>query len=74
MPAHCQVTGKMFQRVSPVDGNSYAIGFEMRLPNAWNGRFFYQANGGIDGSRRHRHRRGQRRRRADECAGAWALP
>ena len=22
----------------------------MRLPNAWNGRFFYQANGGIDGS------------------------
>ena len=50
VPAHCQVTGKMFQRVSAVDGNSYAIGFEMRLPNAWNGRFFYQANGGIDGS------------------------
>jgi hypothetical protein len=22
----------------------------MRLPNDWNGRFFYQANGGIDGS------------------------
>jgi feruloyl esterase len=50
VPAHCQVTGQMFQRVSPVDGNTYAIGFEMRLPNAWNGRFFYQANGGIDGS------------------------
>lgn len=50
VPAHCQVTGKMFQRVSPVDGQSYAIGFEMRLPNAWNGRFFYQANGGTDGS------------------------
>ncbi len=48
--AHCQVTGKMFQRVSAVDGVAYAIGFEMRLPNAWNGRFFYQANGGIDGS------------------------
>ncbi|WP_368731418.1 tannase/feruloyl esterase family alpha/beta hydrolase, partial [Escherichia coli] len=40
----------MFQRVSPVDGKSYAIGFEMRLPTAWNGRFFYQANGGIDGN------------------------
>jgi pimeloyl-ACP methyl ester carboxylesterase len=40
----------MFPRTSPVDGNSYAIGFEMRLPNDWNGRFFYQANGGIDGS------------------------
>ena len=50
VPAHCQITGKMNQRVSTVDGNSYAIGFEMRLPNAWNGRFFYQANGGIDGS------------------------
>lgn len=48
--AHCQVTGKMFERVSPVDGKDYAIGFEMRLPNDWNGRFFYQANGGIDGS------------------------
>ena len=48
--AHCQVTGKMFTRVSAVDGNTYAIGFEMRLPNAWNGRFFYQANGGTDGS------------------------
>src|SRR5438105_15647200 len=23
-PAHCLVTGKMFQRVSPVDGQSYA--------------------------------------------------
>ncbi|MFL6692302.1 MAG: tannase/feruloyl esterase family alpha/beta hydrolase, partial [Ramlibacter sp.] len=50
VPAHCQVTGKMFDRVSPVDGKNYAIGFEMRLPLAWNGRFFYQANGGIDGS------------------------
>lgn len=48
--AHCQVTGQMFRRVSPVDGKSYAIGFELRLPNSWNGRFFYQANGGVDGS------------------------
>lgn len=50
VPAHCQVTGSMFQRTSPVDGKSYAIKFEMRLPLNWNGRFFYQANGGIDGS------------------------
>lgn len=48
--AHCQVTGQMFKRVSPVDGQNYAVGFELRLPNAWNGRFFYQANGGLDGS------------------------
>jgi pimeloyl-ACP methyl ester carboxylesterase len=48
--AHCQVLGSMHQRTSTVDGKSYAIGFEMRLPLDWNGRFFYQANGGIDGS------------------------
>ena len=47
---HCRVTGRMKQRVSPVDGKTYAIGFEMRLPRAWNGRFFHQGNGGIDGS------------------------
>lgn len=27
VPRHCQVTGQMFQRLSPVDGKSYAIGF-----------------------------------------------
>jgi len=48
--AHCQVLGEMLRRTSPVDGKSYAIGFEMRLPLNWNGRFFYQANGGVDGS------------------------
>jgi feruloyl esterase len=48
--AHCLLAGKMFERVSPVDGKTYAIGFEMRLPLAWNGRFWYQANGGIDGN------------------------
>ena len=50
VPAHCRVTGRMHQRVSPVDGKTYAIGFEMRLPVAWNGRFWHQGNGGIDGS------------------------
>ena len=47
---HCLVKGEMYRRTSPQDGKSYAIGFEMRLPSVWNGRFFYQANGGIDGS------------------------
>ncbi|MBL0085236.1 MAG: tannase/feruloyl esterase family alpha/beta hydrolase [Ideonella sp.] len=50
MPEHCLVKGEINRRTSAVDGKSYAIGFEMRLPTAWNGRFFYQANGGIDGS------------------------
>jgi len=48
--AHCLLLGTMNQRVSPVDGQSYAIGFEMRLPLVWNRRFFYQANGGLDGN------------------------
>lgn len=50
MPAHCLVKGKMNQRVSAVDAKTYAIGFEVRMPTNWNGRYFYQANGGIDGS------------------------
>jgi Tannase and feruloyl esterase len=47
--AHCLVRGEMYRRTSPQNGKTYAIGFEMRLPNVWNGRFFYQANGGMDG-------------------------
>jgi Tannase and feruloyl esterase len=47
-PAHCLVKGLMHERVG-VDGKNYAISFEMRLPNAWNGRFYHQVNGGLDG-------------------------
>lgn len=50
IPEHCLVKGEMNRRTSAVDGQSYAIGFEMRLPTTWNGRYYYQANGGIDGS------------------------
>jgi feruloyl esterase len=47
---HCLVTGSMFERTGEPEGTPYAIGFEMRLPLDWNGRFWYQGNGGIDGS------------------------
>ncbi len=47
--AHCLIRGQMNERVSSIDNNTYAIGFEMRLPENWNGRFFYHANGGVDG-------------------------
>lgn len=50
VPEHCRVTGRSYEHFSPVDGKTYAIQFEMRLPVAWNGRFFHQGNGGIDGS------------------------
>ena len=49
VPAHCLVKGRMFERKGS-DGRDYAIGFEMRLPVAWNGRFYYQGNGGLDGA------------------------
>jgi feruloyl esterase len=47
-PAYCLVQGKVNERKG-LDGKTYAIGFELRLPTAWNGRFLYQANGGNDG-------------------------
>lgn len=46
---HCLVQGRMNERTG-ADGQRYAIGFEMRLPADWAGRFLYQANGGMDGS------------------------
>lgn len=49
-PEYCLVTGEMNDRVGPIDGKDYGSKFEMRLPTDWNGRFFYQANGGVDGN------------------------
>ena len=48
LPAACVVTGDANARVG-VDGKAYALGFEMRLPANWNGRFLHQVNGGNDG-------------------------
>ena len=48
LPEHCIVRGRADPRIG-VDGRRYAIGFEMRLPLAWNGRFLHQVNGGNDG-------------------------
>ncbi|MCA0212640.1 MAG: tannase/feruloyl esterase family alpha/beta hydrolase [Proteobacteria bacterium] len=47
--AHCLVKGAMHKRKGS-DGRDYAIAFEMRLPRNWNGRFYYQGNGGLDGA------------------------
>lgn len=49
VPEHCLVKGSMFKRTGS-DGGTYAIGFEMRLPKGWSGRYYYRANGGTDGS------------------------
>ncbi|MEJ2639369.1 MAG: tannase/feruloyl esterase family alpha/beta hydrolase [Desulfosarcinaceae bacterium] len=47
--AYCKISGKVNERTG-IDGKTYAIGFEMRLPVEWNSRFLYQANGGSDGA------------------------
>ena len=48
LPEHCKVIGRLDERTG-ADGKPYHIGFELRLPTAWNGRFFYQGGGGNDG-------------------------
>jgi feruloyl esterase len=45
---HCRVSGKLNERVG-ADGKRYAIGFELRLPQSWNQRFYFQGGGGTDG-------------------------
>lgn len=46
---HCRIVGHTDEREG-IDGNSYAIRFELRLPNEWSERFVHQFNGGNDGS------------------------
>ena len=48
LPAHCEIFGIMHEHVG-VDGQHYAIRFHLRLPDAWNGRFFFQGGGGSNG-------------------------
>ncbi|MDH2239529.1 tannase/feruloyl esterase family alpha/beta hydrolase [Pigmentiphaga sp. GD03639] len=50
VPAHCRLKGRLNLRNSDVDGKTYAIGFELRMPDTWNGRFFFQGGGGTDGA------------------------
>jgi hypothetical protein len=47
-PAHCLVQGALAPHVG-IDGKNYAIGYELRLPENWNGKFVFQGGGGSDG-------------------------
>jgi poly(3-hydroxybutyrate) depolymerase len=47
-PDHCQITGALDPRTG-IDGKPYAIGYELRLPADWNGKFMFQGGGGSDG-------------------------
>jgi len=49
LPAHCEIRGKMNERTG-ANGQHYAINFHMRLPGAWNGKFFFEGGGGSNGN------------------------
>jgi feruloyl esterase len=49
MPQHCEVVGSIDARTG-VDGQPYAIRFHLRMPTAWNQRFFFAGGGGTDGN------------------------
>jgi hypothetical protein len=49
LPEHCDVAGKIAERAG-TNGQRYAIKFRLRLPTAWNGRFFFQGGGGSNGN------------------------
>ncbi len=48
IPAHCEMFGIMHERVA-ADGQHYAIRFHLRMPDGWNGKFFFQGGGGTNG-------------------------
>ena len=49
LPEHCEVQGKMNERTG-ANGQQYAIKFHLRLPSAWNGKFFFEGGGGANGN------------------------
>ena len=49
LPPNCRAHGTIDKRVGG-DGKDYAIGFELALPDRWNGRFLFQGGGGLNGS------------------------
>ena len=48
-PAHCLFRVLMDSRPSSIAGVTLGIGFELRLPLEWNGRFLFQGGGGLNG-------------------------
>lgn len=48
MPAHCVVDGMIAPRTG-AGGVSFGTGFQLRLPDAWNGKLLFQGGGGMDG-------------------------
>jgi feruloyl esterase len=49
LPSHCLVSGMINERAG-AGGKTYGIGFELALPDQWNGRFLLQGGGGLNGT------------------------
>jgi hypothetical protein len=49
LPAYCKVDGTIEKRIG-LNGKPYAIGFSVALPENWNGRFYFQGGGGLNGA------------------------
>jgi feruloyl esterase len=49
LPEHCEVIGKINERIG-FNSQRFAIRFHMRLPAAWNGKFFFEGGGGSNGN------------------------
>lgn len=48
LPAHCVLRGVLHERVGE-NGVAFGDRFELRMPEGWNGRFYFQGGGGTDG-------------------------
>lgn len=49
VPDHCLIRGNIGKRIG-IDGQPYQISFELRMPTAWNKRFFMAGGGGSNGT------------------------
>lgn len=49
LPAHCRIEGTIDKRTGR-NNKPYAIGFAIAMPRNWNGRFYFQGGGGLNGA------------------------
>jgi hypothetical protein len=48
LPEHCLVQGILNPRIG-AGGRKFGLGFDLRMPTNWNGRFAFHGGGGMDG-------------------------
>jgi feruloyl esterase len=48
LPEHCLVQGMLNPRIG-AGGRRFGLGFDLRMPTRWNGRFAFHGGGGMDG-------------------------